>query len=83
MRNKSGTILLVLGAVLIMSALSLLLWNRKEDQMAGSQAGEVLEQLRDHVSAATLPSVPEIPPETAPLQTRPSELETIVIDGYE
>lgn len=66
-----------------MSALSLLLWNRKEDQMAGSQAGEVLEQLRDHVSAATLPSVPEIPPETAPLQTRPSELETIVIDGYE
>lgn len=84
MTKKSGTILIVLGTVLILSALSLSLRNQTEDQMAGSQSAEVLDELQDYISAATLPSATEIPTETTfPAPTRPSELEIITMDGYE
>lgn len=83
MKNKSGTILIILGAVLILSALSLLLWNRTEDQMAGNQAGEALEQLREHLPA-TAPASSAPPQETAlPDLTRPADMESIPIGGYE
>lgn len=83
MSKKSGTILILLGAVLILSALSLALWNHAEDQMAGSQSANALDQLRDHVSAAVLTGAPEISSETTLPKTRPSEMETITMDGYE
>lgn len=83
MIRKSGTILIILGTVLILSALSLALWNRSEDQMAGSQSADVLHQLREHISIVALPAVPEISSETTPTATRPSEMEVVTMGAYE
>lgn len=83
MTKKSGNLLIVLGAVLILAALSLSLWNHMEDQVAGSRSADALDQLQNHISATALPGVPEIPCETTLPATRPSEMEIITMDGYE
>ncbi len=47
MRRKAGTICMVLGAVLVLAALSLFLWNQWEDRRAGNAAQEVLSELTE------------------------------------
>ncbi len=46
MRKFSGFILVALGAVLILAALSLLLYNRQEDRQAGKEAEILLQELQ-------------------------------------
>ncbi len=42
MRNRAGTGCMILGAALILAALSLFLWNRREAELAGTASEELL-----------------------------------------
>lgn len=82
--KESGILFILLGTVLILSALSLSLWNRRENELAQSQSAQVLDALQDCIPTSPPPAGPEIPTETTfPEQTRPMEMETITMDGNE
>ena len=59
MPKKSGVILISLGAVLILAALLLLLYNRSEDRRAGQEAESLLEDARSAMAADTDPDPQE------------------------
>ena len=59
MPKKSGVILISLGAVLILAALLLLLYNRGEDRRAGQEAESLLEDARSAMAADTDPEPQE------------------------
>ena len=71
MAKKSGLILMLLGALFIISALALLIYNRLEANSSGDAARDALEQLQtelgDNAEVTALPL--------------PDELATIEIDG--
>ena len=75
MRNKLGTICMILGTVLILAALSLFLWNRREAEQAGEAAADILPQVVEQIAetAAEAPAPPD------PLDPTMTEVE---IDGY-
>ena len=75
MRNKLGTICMILGTVLILAALSLFLWNRREAEMAGEAAADILPQVVEQIAdtAAEAPTPPD------PFDPTMTEAE---IDGY-
>ena len=62
MPKKSGVILISLGAVLILAALLLLLYNRSEDRRAGQEAESLLEDARSAISANAAPEEPQEEP---------------------
>lgn len=51
MRNKLGTICMILGTVLVLAALSLFLWNRWEDRRAGALAESILPQVMEQIAS--------------------------------
>ena len=63
MPKKSGVILISLGAVLILAALLLLLYNRSEDRRAGQEAESLLEDVRSAMAANADPEPQEEPAE--------------------
>ena len=63
MPKKSGVILISLGAVLILAALLLLLYNRSEDRRAGQEAESLLEDARSAMAANADPEPQEEPAE--------------------
>lgn len=63
MPKKSGVILISLGAVLILAALLLFLYNRGEDRRAGQEAESLLEDARSAMAADTDPEPQEEPAE--------------------
>ena len=63
MPKKSGVILIPLGAVLILAALLLLLYNRSEDRRAGQEAESLLEDVRSSMAANADPEPQEEPAE--------------------
>ncbi len=63
MPKKSGVILISLGAVLILAALLLLLYNRSEDRRAGQEAESLLEDVRSSMAANADPNPQEEPVE--------------------
>ena len=75
MRNKLGTICMILGTVLILAALSLFLWNRREAEQAGEAAASILPQVVEQIAdtAAEAPAPPD------PFDPTMTEAE---IDGY-
>lgn len=66
MRNKKPIILVVLGAVLILLALSLALYNKNEDAQAGEEADSLLVELRAAIGER---SVPQAAPTAAAAET--------------
>ena len=62
MPKKSGVILISLGAVLILAALLLFLYNRSEDRRAGQEAESLLEDARSAISANAAPEEPQEEP---------------------
>lgn len=62
MPKKSGVILISLGAVLILAALLLFLYNRGEDRRAGQEAESLLEDARSAISANAAPEEPQEKP---------------------
>ena len=75
MRNKLGTICMILGTVLILAALSLFLWNRREAEQGGEAAADILPQVVEQIAetAAEAPAPPD------PFDPTMTEAE---IDGY-
>ena len=75
MRNKLGTICMILGTVLILAALSLFLWNRREAEQAGEAAADIFPQVVEQIAetAAEAPAPPD------PFDPTMTEAE---IDGY-
>ena len=63
MPKKSGVILISLGAVLILAALLLFLYNRSEDRRAGQEAESLLEDVRSSMAANADPDPQEEPVE--------------------
>lgn len=63
MPKKSGVILISLGAVLILAALLLFLYNRGEDRRAGQEAESLLEDVRSTMAANADPEPQEEPAE--------------------
>ena len=63
MPKKSGVILISLGAVLILAALLLFLYNRSEDRRAGQEAESLLEDARSAMAANADPEPQEEPAE--------------------
>ena len=62
MPKKAGVILVSLGAVLILAALLLFLYNRGEDRRAGQEAESLLEDARSAISANAAPEEPQEKP---------------------
>ena len=58
MRNKAGIVFIALGAVLILSALLLLLYNRHEAALAGKEAEILLSDVEAAIGGQTSPDGP-------------------------
>ena len=84
--KKAGIVFVVVGAVLILSALSLFFYNQNEDAQAGQEAENLLSQVQAVIpEIETEPStVPDgtTPAETVPEETRDPEMPVGEIDGY-
>lgn len=81
--KKAGIAFLFLGAVLILSALLLFLFNKSEDSAAGHRAGEVLEEMQEAIQESALAATGETEETTAPTETTEgsSEMTVVTIDG--
>ena len=84
--KKAGIVFVVVGAVLILSALSLFFYNQNEDAQAGQEAENLLSQVQAVIpEIETEPStVPDgtTPAETVPEETRDPEMPVVEIAGY-
>lgn len=81
--KKAGIAFLFLGAVLILSALLLFLFNKSEDSAAGHRAGEVLEEMQEAIQETVPEATDETEETTAPTETTEgsSEMTVVTIDG--
>lgn len=77
-RKTLGILSMILGAVLILSALLLVLYNRQEDDLAGQAASDVLQSVRTAIRQAE-PTETPLSPE-AP--TEPFVMTVTDIDGH-
>ncbi len=89
MPKKTGIAIVAVGAVLILSALLLLLYNRYEDAHAGQEAESLLANVEAAISAqatdapaATASNRPETTEIPTPTPLAP-EMPVVVLDGYE
>lgn len=89
MPKKTGIAIVAVGAVLILSALLLLLYNRYEDANAGQEAESLLASVEAAISAqatdtpaATAPNRPDASEIPAPTPLDP-EMPVVMLDGYE
>lgn len=88
MPKKAGIVLVTLGAVLIVSALLLFLYNQHEANMAGQEAESLMSDLESWMQEMQTEPVTEITAPTAQLETEPaeptldSEMPVVRINGY-
>lgn len=71
MPKKAGAIFVILGAVLILSALLLFLYNKREDRNAGQEAELTLVQIQSSIQSAKQENTPK--PTDATEETEASE----------
>ena len=84
MRNKAGIVFIALGAVLILSALLLLLYNRHEAALAGKEAEILLSDVEAAIGGQTSSGGPTDPTEEAETEpTLPPELPVVHLNGYD
>lgn len=81
MFKKTGIIIIAVGAVLILSALLLLLYNRREDARAGQEAESLLANVEEAIQAQANESITA--PATAPETSSDSEMPVVALDDYE
>lgn len=80
MRRKiTGIFCMLLGAILILSALALVIYNRQEDQLAGQSALNILPDILSHIEEKNAEE-PTEPPLYAPYE--PFVMTVVEIDGY-
>lgn len=89
MPKKAGIVFVILGAVLIGSALLLYLYNQQEDAQAGQESEELLSEVQVQISertqeteaAITEPTEGAVTEATEPVPLDP-ELPVVEIEGY-
>ena len=89
--KKTGIVFLSLGAVLILSALLLFLYNGQEDEAAGEQAQAMLQEVQNAIEdrnedTAQDNQSKENEAETEPAEEtepRPTEIPVVMIQGHE
>lgn len=74
MGRKIGTACMILGAALILAALSLFVWNQRQDRQAGEAAEAVLPRLEERIADAG--------GEAAPSDPSGTEMTEVELDGY-
>ena len=85
MPKKTGIAIVAAGAVLILSALLLLLYNRYEDAHAGQEAENLLENVETvietkRIKAPVTSKQQDAAPSTTPLDP---QMPVVMLDGYE
>ena len=85
MPKKTGIAIVAAGAVLILSALLLLLYNRYEDANAGQEAESLLENVEavietKRIKVPVTSKRPDATPSTTPLDP---QMPVVMLDGYE
>lgn len=85
MPKKTGIAIVTAGAVLILSALLLLLYNRYEDANAGQEAESLLENVEavietKRIKVPVTSKRPDAAPSTTPLDP---QMPVVMLDGYE
>ena len=85
MPKKTGIAIVTAGAVLILSALLLLLYNRYEDANAGQEAESLLENVEavietKRIKVPITSKRPDAAPSTTPLDP---QMPVVMLDGYE
>lgn len=80
MRNKLGTLFMVIGAALILGALALLLYNRQEADSAEQAAVDLIPQLQEEIRQRQEELAETVPPEL--LDPHYYEMTEVEIDGY-
>lgn len=89
MPKKSGIIFVTMGAVLMLSALLLFLYNGYEERRAGEEAELLLDDIQSAIAEETEPTTGPTEIEivltesTEPTETLPAEMPVVEIDGYE
>ena len=89
MPKKSGIIFVIMGAVLMLSALLLFLYNGYEERRAGQEAEILLDSLQSAIAKETYPAMKpteiemDITECTQPTETLAAEMPVVEIDGYE
>ena len=84
MKRKWGITLVVLGTLMLVSAVALALHNRLQEQHAADVCEQYLEVLTDTTLATVSSAQDDIPPQTTPTDdTVPEPMATVVIDGRE
>ena len=79
MRRRAGTVCMIAGAALVLAALSLLLWNQRENRQAGDAVEEVLPKVVEQIgeqTGGTEETPPSLPDPYDPAMTE------VEIDGY-
>ncbi len=79
MPKKMGIVFVIVGTVLILSALSFFLYNRYEDAQAGREAENMLSDVQNIIREKETPTISE---ETMPSETIAPELPITEIEGY-
>lgn len=69
MKTKLGTVFMVLGSVLVLSALGLFLLNQREEQQAMESVSQLMPQVAGAILERREQSKQELPAETEPQQT--------------
>ncbi len=91
MPKKAGIVFVILGAVLILSALLLFLFNQQENQKAGQESEHLAAELQTVIEQRKQETEPPLPisaepeetlPETEPVVLDP-ELPVVEMEGYE
>ena len=80
MPKRADIVIIAVGAVLILSALLLLLYNRYEDAHAGQEAESLLASVEEAISAQTMDVPTAAAPSPTPLDP---EMPVVMLDGYE
>lgn len=80
MRKKFGAFCMILGALLLFSAVFLLIYNHVEASKAGQSSAQVVSQLKDVIpDSENQPTDPVAEPDIS----KANPMETVEIDGYD
>lgn len=84
LKRRIGSAFVVIGVVLILSALLLFLYNEKESEQAGQSAGSALAAMQDAIQNNKTPEGEEDSTEATAEETipEPTALTVVEIDGY-
>lgn len=83
MPKKAGIVFVIAGAVLILSALLLFLYNRSEDKKAGQQAEALLSDMQSIIAARVeeAKTAPETAPDGSPAPDSPEQVDSDATTG--